>query len=79
MSVFTIRTDVPMPLGHDGRANPYPWAELGVGHSFYVPRTRDEPLKKLLGRLQRACATAKGPAKYRARIEGDGVGVWRTE
>lgn len=83
MSTFTIRTDVPLPKAARGPSTKYPFAELGVGHSFYVPRLPDAPgdLKLGLQRMQRACGVANkqhAPARFAARIEGDGVGVWRT-
>lgn len=84
MSVFTIRTDVPLPKAARGPSTKYPFAQLGVGHSFYVPRPADAAvdLKAALARMQRACVGANkqhAPARFAARIEGDGVGVWRTE
>ena len=81
---YTIHTDVPMPKSSRGPSAKYPFAQLGVGHSFYVPRPADATgdLKTALARLQRACVGANkqhAPARFAARIEGDGVGVWRTE
>ncbi len=38
--------------------------------------------KAALARMQRACVGANkqhAPARFAARIEGDGVGVWRTQ
>ena len=84
MSGFTIRTDVPMPKSQRGARTKYPFAELGVGHSFYVPRPANAgvDLRAALARMQRACVSANkqhAPARFAARIENDGVGVWRTE
>ena len=79
---YAIRTDVPIPKGQRGPRNKYPFSDLGVGHSFYVPRPADgAELKVGLARLQRACVGANkqhAPARFAARIENDGVGVWRT-
>lgn len=80
---YAIRTDVPLPKGQRGPRTKYPFAELGVGHSFFVPRPADAgaDLKTALQRMQRACGAANrqhAPAKFIARIENDGVGVWRT-
>lgn len=82
---ITIRTDVPFPKGSRGpRASKYPFAQLGVGHSFYVPRLEGAgaDLKTGLQRMQRACALANKqhtPARFAARLESNGVGVWRVE
>lgn len=80
---FTIRTDVPLPATKRGASTKYPFAQLGVGHSFVVPRPADAKgdLKTALARMQRACVGANkqhAPAKFAARVEGEGVGVWRT-
>ena len=81
---YAIRTDVPLPKSQRGPSTKYPFAQLGVGHSFFVPRPADAPgdLKLGLQRMQRACGVANqqhAPAKFVARIENDGVGVWRTQ
>lgn len=82
MTAFKIRTDVPIPRGQRGPGPKYPFADLGVGHSFLVAEPAGSParLKTLLHRLQRACASANNrhtPARFSARVEGGGVGVWR--
>lgn len=81
---YAIRTDVPLPKSSRGSRTPkYPFAQLGVGHSFFVPRPADAAVdqRTALQRMQRACVLATkqhAPAKFAARIDGDGVGVWRT-
>lgn len=84
MTTFTIRTDVPLPKAARGPSSKYPFAQLGVGHSFFVPRPADAAVdqKAALARMQRACVGANkqhAPARFAARIENDGVGVWRTQ
>ena len=59
----------------------YPWKDMEVGDSFYVPARTDEGVTKL---QVATSSTAIGAGKrlktrYTVRQEGEGVRVWRVE
>ena len=72
---FDIETDVAMPdfsaRGGTGRAEVYPFEQLGVGHSFFVPATekRPEPHKSLVSTVNQATL------RYSKVIEGAKAGT----
>ena len=71
--MLKIESGVPVPLN---RAL-YPWRDMTVGDSFFVPDCPDKP-------TQNMSASAGGAAKrlgtrYKVRREKGGVRVWRVE
>lgn len=77
MSQFTIDKGVPLPphrpSGGMGRLPTYPWHQMEVGDSFFVP---GGVLKKL---ATAASATARRhpPLRFSLRTVDGGVRVWR--
>lgn len=67
MTSFKIDKAIPIPKKQMGRVAKYPWKEMEIGDSFFVPdKTRDQ-------------VNATSPfGKYRKRQENGGVRVWRT-
>ncbi len=68
----TIDDAVPMPGARVVRR--YPYAEMGVGQSFYVEGVQMQVV--LNGNWR---AGKKLGMKFIARREGDGIRVWRSE
>ena len=83
-TAIVIEDDIAPPTGRAARASAYPFAELGVNQSFFVPVV-DVDQTKLLGRLTTA-ASNRGKSLERKFIarkwtnkDGTvGVRVWRT-
>ena len=80
--MFQVETGIPTPVGyrHENRRK-YPWKEMRVGDSFYVPTRQDQSTNKLQTSMGATAAGARKRlhARYTVRIEGDGVRVWRVE
>ena len=70
---FTIAKNVPLP---DANRAKYPFREMEVGDSFYVPGKR-----KYLSATAAAVGFAKVNAwcKFASRKEGDGGRIWRVK
>ncbi len=77
MNEFKIDKDVPMPPHK--RENIYPWADMEVADSFYVP-IDDQGIDKLQNAMISISKyqQRKRGTKYATRREGEGVRVWRT-
>lgn len=86
------RAIVPMPSvrGHSKVSTMYPWLDLDVGRSFFIPidhEKDDDTLEGLLGRVASRCNHMNNKHKaeegyvWRARIvntvQEKGVRVWR--
>lgn len=78
-----IEKNIPIPSKPQGRGGPgprqpkYPWRELEVGDSFWLP---DEPDHKTLVSRVSACMTHQRKAnglEFTMRTEGAGIRVWR--
>jgi hypothetical protein len=69
---FKVEHGVPMPPEKRGRASSYPWLEMEVGDSFFVP---DGKLQTLRGRA--AYAGARHHRKFACRPVEGGIRVWR--
>jgi len=70
--MIRVDTDVPMPPHRLAPNQRYPWHQLEVGHSFFVPNGNVKSLQ---------CSASKRKAKgeaYIARTVEGGVRVWRT-
>jgi len=70
--MLSVESSIPIPKIRMRRE--YPYKEMEIGDSFYVPMAKMQVVcnnnyrtSKLLGK------------KFIARREGDGVRVWRTE
>lgn len=82
MSEYKIEKDVPLRESRGGRRFKYPFPDLEVGDSFFVPL----PAGKKLGRHQADMASVailyrrkRGNGwDYTTRQEKGGVRIWRT-
>jgi hypothetical protein len=78
MSV-SIDKGVPIPGAHraGGRQPKYPWREMEVGDSFFVPKPEGKDLRQLMARLASQACYYK-PLIFTTRGVDGGVRVWRT-
>lgn len=73
--MYVIEKNIPVPPGNHSK---YPFAKMEVGDSFLVKSEGKEP-KNLISSIRQASynCTKKSGMKFRARIEGENVRVWR--
>jgi len=71
---YEIKKDVPMPDFTRGRAYKYPWAEMEIGDSIFLPSIETD----------RACSSYRNYArrmgngvKFKRKQQGNEVGIWR--
>jgi hypothetical protein len=74
MSGFEIEKGIPVPeyAGRGGRTNKYPWEDMEVGDSFFVPAEGKKSPPRWHHRKER------GERYHVRRMEG-GWRVWRLE
>lgn len=70
--MFEIEKDVPLPTIKHGKK--YPWEQMDVGDSFFVPEVK----QSLMG-TNAAHNTRMTGRRYTTRKENGGVRVWRVE
>lgn len=75
--MYKIDTDVPIPANARGRRSRYPWGEMKVGHSFFVPSS-DAKTQSLRNCAQNRSRTHKGE-RYSVIAEDEGTRVFRVE
>ena len=77
MTEIKIEKGIPMPPSKRGRPSKYPWVELEIDESFFVP-ANGVPLKRVQQRLNPARHIPFG-RKFVSRQmpKEDGVRVWR--
>lgn len=71
MSDIVIEKNVPAPPST--RRNKYPFSQMEVGDSFFTTE------QKNVVRSAANWHSIKNHTKFRTRIEGDGLRVWRVE
>jgi len=82
MSEFKIEKNVPIPARRGGGPpNKYPWRDMEVGDSFFVPangKSRNALMRALTSSTQ-SKSLARDGLKFTARTdaEANGVRVWR--
>ena len=80
--MLEIHRDVPTPPPPGYRPRLYPFKDMSVGESFYVPVTEDAPLSKVAYRLYMAVQgyrkTHGRHFRFAVRRLDDRVGCWRT-
>jgi hypothetical protein len=76
--MFEIEKNIPLPPARGPLAK-YPFGELAVGDSFFVPETQDVAGAKLSRRMASAAqvSSRRSGAKYSCRAVDGGVRVWR--
>ena len=72
--LFAIEKGIPVPPHGNGSTAKYPWADLCVGDSFFVPGVKTNAM---VG--SKAHAAKKHNAKYSMRSVDGGVRIWRIE
>ena len=77
MSDIQIESDVPLPASYvNGRPASYPFRNMGVGQSIFIPATQVSPHHA----AKRAYAAARRTGfKFTCRKEEDGIRIWRIE
>jgi hypothetical protein len=77
-----IETGIPLPTRQaPTRVSRYPYGQMEVGQSFFVPNGEDEP-DVVLRRMRQGAMWAKvrySPARFTARQVEGGTRVWRVE
>jgi len=71
---WKIDTNVPIPVPTSGHKAYYPWKELEIGESFFVPGKHKAATGA--GRIK-GCETRKFMSERRVEDGVDGVRVWR--
>ena len=78
LAMFKVESDIPVPPKVMGtKAKKYPWDDMEVGDSFFVPNPPGHKRNPLYTSAQGR--NAQATAKYSCRAESDGVRVWRVE
>lgn len=68
--MFEIEKNVPLPPKASGRGRKYPFPDMAVGDSIFIPsihRSRSGSLASLASKW----------GKFSSRKEGDGLRIWR--
>jgi len=79
-SDFPLETGVPMPQGGpDYSRYKYPWRQMQVGDSFFVPVTGNKKSKLYAMKSVIFYQHEKHPEHFEVRVVDGGVRVWRTE
>jgi len=69
---FTIESNIPMPDPKMGRKPKYPWRQMKVGDSFFVPDRKTNFIAGIAWNQTRRHGT-----KWACRAIDGGVRVWR--
>lgn len=77
--MYEIEKDVPVPESGACRVRPakYPFRQLQIGESFFVPVSNGQTTTRLQRTLS-SCA-ARQRVKVQTRVVENGVRVWRKE
>lgn len=81
MNQYPIEHNIEMPDGGMASNNKYPWKEMAVGDSFFVPVRDGEIPDRVMRRVQPSCCNAGhrlGKHFVIRTVEG-GARVWRVE
>ena len=79
VSDFSLETGIPMPDGPQDNRYKYPWRQMQVGDSFFVPVTGDKKRKLYAMKSVIFYQHEKHPEHFEVRVVDGGVRVWRTE
>lgn len=71
-----IKKGIPIPLESSGAPYKYPWSQLKVGDSFYMPH-QQSPYSML--RAFNDKQLKKNKIKIRRKVEGEGQRIWRID
>lgn len=73
--MIAIEKNIPAPTSHPGRPAKYPWHDMEVGDSFFLPNAGRTEQQRLSTRAT-AFARRRG-FKFATRRMDGGVRVWR--
>ena len=79
MSDFKIEKDVPLPRATWRTAPEYPFAEMEIGDSFYVPKVKQGTLRSRVEAFKKRHSGIHLNKKFALRTIRDGIRVWRTK
>jgi hypothetical protein len=79
MAVFDIEKNVPLPIMYGDAKYLYPFMEMELNDSFFVPFSFFENGRKgvLRVRVSASYYGKKLGRKFSARFDGEGIRVWR--
>lgn len=72
---FQIEKGIDLPAKRISRGSKYPFADMSVGDSFYVPGIKPSTMSNTASRF----AKEHEGFKFSVRAEGEGARVWRVE
>lgn len=77
--MFQIESGIPIPPRRSPNIAVYPFAEMNVGDSFFVPKSDGGTVTAALSRVQSAAGahSRRHGGKFSIRRQDDGVRVWR--
>ena len=74
---FKIDENVPLPPQNRGRKSKYPFYELEVGQSFFVPDEFKKKITGYIGYARKCLPKRKFTARSVEEGEDKGIRVWR--
>lgn len=69
---------LPASRQSSNRAPKYPWKQMSIGDSFFVP-VEDMGRKEIIRKTVLSCAFRQKPMKFATRMQANGIRVWRIE
>ena len=78
-AMFDIESKIPIPAKGTGRGPIYPFHDMKVGDSFFVPDPPDGQRNRIYSSAYGQRRTSGGKVRYTCRLESGGVRVWRVE
>ena len=72
--------DLPSPVSAPGKPK-YPWREMQMGDSFFVPLANGDAIERLRNRMANSARYAwkSGHGEFTTRTIDGGVRVWKTK
>ena len=77
--MFEVESGIPVPPDARGLTNKYPWNDMKVGDSFFVPDRPDGRRSALSSSVNYQHKKSGNTVKYATRKVTGGVRVWRVE
>lgn len=80
--MIEIEKGIPYPTNYGGHVPKYPWEEMGIGHSFFVPvaGNGDQRRATRLANIGNTWARRNGhDVRFSGRSVEGGVRVWRVK
>ena len=77
--MFEVESDIPIPPGGTGHWHKYPWGDMKVGDSFFVPNPPDGQRNPAYSSVYNRGRKGDSNSRYSCRKEPGGLRVWRVE